>query len=121
MLSEVGPLQACNVTSPHPVSRPASPTSRLSVSPIRPVKSPITARKQVAAGADVLPPWKQGDYVAEASYTSMTSMTSSTVTQLGQEQRWEQQVTGVKQVREGLLGVGGSIPLSGGQRVQGAV
>lgn len=85
------------------------------------MKSPITTRKQVAAGADVLPPWKQGDFVAEASYTSMTSMTSSTVTQLGQEQRWEQQVTGVTEVRGGPLGVEGSIPPPGSQLVQGAI
>ena len=32
------------------------------MSPIRPVKSPLTARKHVITGADVLPPWKRGDY-----------------------------------------------------------
>nr|XP_046259560.1 titin-like isoform X2 [Scatophagus argus] len=90
------PVRHVKAPTPTPV-RPASPTSRLSVSPIRPVKSPVTARRQVAAGTDILPPWKQGDYVAETSYTSMTSMSSSTITQLGQEQRWEQQVTGVKE------------------------
>ncbi|GAA6231231.1 titin-like [Lates japonicus] len=90
--------------SPSPVRHVKAPTP----TPVRPVKSPITARKQVAVGADVLPPWKQGDYRAEASYTTMTTVTGiSTVTQLGQEQRWEQQVTGVKEVREGPLGVGG--------------
>ncbi|XP_049450272.1 titin-like [Epinephelus fuscoguttatus] len=88
------PVRHVKAPTPTPV-RPASPTSRLSVSPIRPVKSPITTRKQVAVGADVLPPWKQGDYVSEASYTSMT-----TITQRGQEQRWEQ-VTGVREAEGG--------------------
>ena len=94
------------------------------MSPIRPVKSPITTRKHVVASVDVLPPWKQGDYMAEASYasmTSMTSMTSSTVTELGQEQRWEQQVTGVKEVRRGPLRDRGSKLSSGGQQVQRAI
>lgn len=49
----------------------------------------------MTAGADVLPPWKQGDY--EAVYTTVTS-----VTQVGQEQ----QVTGIREVRQGLLGEG---------------
>lgn len=78
--------------------------------PIRPVKSPITTRKQVAAGVDVLPPWKQGDY--EAIYTTVTS-----ITQVGQEQ----QITGVREVRQGLLGGGGVISLSGVQQIQGAI
>lgn len=52
----------------------------------------------MAAGGEVLPPWKQGEFTTEASYTSMTS---STITQLDQEQHWEQQVTGVKEVRGG--------------------
>lgn len=85
---------------PSPVTRPASPTSRFLVSPIRSVKSPITARKLATASGDVLPPWKRRDFVAETSYTSMTSISSSTVTQLGQEQDWEQQVTGVKEVSQ---------------------
>lgn len=46
-------------------------------------------------GSDVLPPWKQGDLVSESSYTSRTSVSTS-VTQLAQEQRWEQKVTEVK-------------------------
>lgn len=29
----------------------------------------------MVAGAEVLPPWKQGDYVAEGGYASMTGMT----------------------------------------------
>ncbi|KAF7659178.1 hypothetical protein LDENG_00002630, partial [Lucifuga dentata] len=86
------PVRHVKAPTPTPV-RPASPTSRLSVSPIRPVKSPITTRKQMATGADVLPPWKQGDYT-EAGYAAMTRITSITTTaaQVGVEQRWEQQV-----------------------------
>ncbi|CAB1418960.1 unnamed protein product [Pleuronectes platessa] len=91
------PVRHVKAPTPTPV-RPASPTSRLSVSPIRPVKSPISTRRQGAAGADVLPPWKQGDYVAEASFASMTSTT--TITHLGQEQHWEQ-VVGVKEAAGG--------------------
>ncbi len=70
-----------------------SPSTRLSVSPIRPVKSPVMTRKQVMLGAsEVLPPWKQAGYVSEASYTRMTAgarqvQTSSTHVQM--EQRWE--------------------------------
>lgn len=56
--------------------------------------------RPVVGGADVLPPWKQGDVVSESTYTSKTSVTSvsssSSITQLGQEQRWEQQVTEVR-------------------------
>lgn len=93
--------------------RPASP-SRLSVSPIRPVKSPMTIHKQVAQAADVLPPWKQEGYVGESSYTSMTTgasyvQTSSTF--VHKEQQWEgsfamqQQASGVavKEVGQFLL------------------
>lgn len=39
----------------------------------------------MATGAEVLPPWKQEDYMSEAAF-------SSSVTQLSQE-RWEQQVS----------------------------
>ncbi|KAL0963720.1 hypothetical protein UPYG_G00309990 [Umbra pygmaea] len=56
------PVRHVKAPTPAPV-RPASPTaaSRVSVSPIRPVKSPLTTRKQAAQGADVLPPWKKDD------------------------------------------------------------
>lgn len=74
-----------------------------SVSPFRPSKASITTHGQVATGGEVLPPWKQGEFTAEASYTSMTS---STITQLDQEQHWEQQVTGVKEVGGRGGGVG---------------
>ncbi|XP_028847169.1 titin-like [Denticeps clupeoides] len=83
------PVRHVKGPTPTPV-RPASP-SRLSVSPIRPVKSPITTRKQIAQGADVLPPWKQGDYV-ESSYTSMTagiSHVQTSASHLHVEQTWE--------------------------------
>ncbi|KAM4608731.1 titin-like [Polymixia lowei] len=103
------PVRHVKAPTPTPV-RPASPTSRLSVSPIRPVKSPISTRKQVSAGADVLPPWKQGGYVAEASYTSMTARASqvqistqvqTSASQVHMEQHWEQQVTAVKEAEGG--------------------
>ncbi|KAM9710356.1 LOW QUALITY PROTEIN: titin-like [Menidia menidia] len=43
--------------SPSPVRHVKAPTP----TPVRPVKSPVTTRKQAAAaGAEVLPPWKQG-------------------------------------------------------------
>lgn len=55
---------------------------------------------QLSASAEVLPPWKQGDYVAEASYTTMTSMSSvSSSSQLHMEKHWEQQVTATREVR----------------------
>lgn len=55
---------------------------------------------QVSGSAEVLPPWKQGDYMAEASYTTMSSMTSvSSATQLHMEKHWEQQVTATREVR----------------------
>lgn len=58
---------------------------------------------QISASAEVLPPWKQGDYVAEASYTSMSSMSSmtsvSSAAQLHMEKHWEQQVTATREVR----------------------
>ncbi|KAI3355751.1 hypothetical protein L3Q82_004200 [Scortum barcoo] len=91
------PVRHVKGPTPTPV-RPVSPSTRLSVSPIRPVKSPIMTRKQVSASPEVLPPWKQGDYVAEASYTSMSSMTSvSSATQLHMEKHWEQQVTATRE------------------------
>uniref|UniRef100_A0A3B3QBI9 Ig-like domain-containing protein n=1 Tax=Paramormyrops kingsleyae TaxID=1676925 RepID=A0A3B3QBI9_9TELE len=49
-------------------------------------------RKQITPGSDVLPPWKQGDYVAESSYTSMIASASrvqTSTTQVQMEQRWE--------------------------------
>lgn len=84
---------------------------RLSVSPIRPVKSPVMTRKQVTQASEVLPPWKQAGYASEASYTRMIAtqvgatqvQTSSTHVQM--EQRWEgsvsvqQQVGVVKEVK----------------------
>lgn len=61
----------------------------------------IVVLLQVSASAEVLPPWKQGDYVAEASYTSMSSVTSvSSATQLHMEKHWEQQVTATREVRK---------------------
>lgn len=89
--------------------RPGSPTSRVSVSPIRPVKSPLTTRKYVTQAADVLPPWKQEGYVAESSYTTMS--TGPTYVQSfsthAQKEQWEgsfamqQQISGaiIKEVR----------------------
>ncbi|KAJ3592471.1 hypothetical protein NHX12_007598 [Muraenolepis orangiensis] len=91
------PVRHVKAPTPTPV-RPSSPSSRLSVSPIRPVKSPLTTRKQLVSGTDVLPPWKQGGYMAEASYTSTTSTqlhTSSS--QMQMEQHWEQQVMAVQE------------------------
>uniref|UniRef100_A0A3B3XJ54 Ig-like domain-containing protein n=2 Tax=Poecilia mexicana TaxID=48701 RepID=A0A3B3XJ54_9TELE len=86
------PVRHVKGPTPAPV-RPVSPSSRMSISPIRPVRSPLMTRKQVSGSAEVLPPWKQGDYMAEG-YTSMTSMTSmssiSSSTQL--EKQWEHQV-----------------------------
>ena len=91
-----------------PIPRPISPSSRISVSPIRPVKSPLTTHKPMASGADVLPPWKQAGFMSEASYTSMTSTSTqlrTSSTQMQMEQHWEQQVMAVKEV--GALVVGG--------------
>ncbi|CAL8265763.1 unnamed protein product [Lota lota] len=94
------PVRHVKAPTPTP-GRPISPSSRLSVSPIRPVKSPLlTTRKQLASGADVLPPWKQGGYMSEASYTSMTSSSTqlhTSSTQMQMEQHWEQQVMAVKE------------------------
>ncbi|KAG7233596.1 hypothetical protein INR49_006811 [Caranx melampygus] len=101
------PVRHVKGPTPTPV-RPVSPSTRLSVSPIRPVKSPVMTRKQVSAAAEVLPPWKQGDYVAEGGYASMTSMTSmtsmssvSSAAQVHVEKHWEQQVTASREVRTG--------------------
>nr|XP_023657555.1 titin-like isoform X5 [Paramormyrops kingsleyae] len=96
------PVRHVKAPTPTPV-RSVSPSTRLSVSPIRPVKSPLMTRKQITPGSDVLPPWKQGDYVAESSYTSMIASASrvqTSTTQVQMEQRWEgygvqQQVTGI--------------------------
>lgn len=91
------------------IFRPASP-SRLSVSPIRPVKSPVATYKQAAQGAEVPPPWKQEGYVGESSYTSVATETSyvqSSSTFVQKEQQWEghlqQQPNGVKEVGLFLL------------------
>lgn len=55
---------------------------------------------QISASAEVLPPWKQGDYVAEASYTTVSSVTSvSSATRLHMEKHWEQQVSATREVR----------------------
>ncbi|KAM7380984.1 hypothetical protein PAMP_004247 [Pampus punctatissimus] len=84
------PVRHVKGPTPTPM-RSVSPSSRLSVSPIRPVKSPVMTKKQICTSSGVLPPWKQGDYVAEASYTTMTSVSSAT--QLHMEKHWEQQVS----------------------------
>nr|XP_023862865.1 titin-like isoform X2 [Salvelinus alpinus] len=89
------PVRHVKAPTPAPV-RSASPTSasRLSVSPIRPVKSPLTTRKQVSHSPDVPPPWKQGEgFVAESSY-SMTAASSAShvqtsATHVHMEQHWE--------------------------------
>lgn len=84
--------------------RTVSPSTRLSVSPIRPVKSPVMTRKQVTQGAEVLPPWKQAGYVSESSYVASMAARAAQAqasTQIRMEQRWEgsiaiqQQVSGV--------------------------
>ncbi|KAM7407986.1 hypothetical protein PAMA_003631 [Pampus argenteus] len=84
------PVRHVKGPTPTPM-RSVSPSSRLSVSPIRPVKSPVMTKKRICTSSGVLPPWKQGDYVAEASYTTMTSVSSAT--QLHMEKHWEQQVS----------------------------
>uniref|UniRef100_A0AAY5KTQ4 Ig-like domain-containing protein n=1 Tax=Esox lucius TaxID=8010 RepID=A0AAY5KTQ4_ESOLU len=86
------PVRHVKAPTPAPV-RPVSPTSRLSVSPIRPVKSPLTTHKQAAHGPDVLPPWKQGDFLEGSSrYSSSMSssaQTSMSATQVHMQQQWE--------------------------------
>ncbi|KAG9340904.1 hypothetical protein JZ751_020097, partial [Albula glossodonta] len=99
------PVRHVKAPTPTPV-RPVSPTTtRLSVSPIRPVKSPVMVRKQVTPTADVLPPWKQGDYT-EASLTRMTGGTThvQTSTQISMEQRWES-AYGMQEQAAGAVGV----------------
>ncbi|XP_059930648.1 titin-like isoform X4 [Gadus macrocephalus] len=101
------PVRHVKAPTPTP-GRPISPSSRVSGSPIRPVKSPLTNRKQMASGADVLPPWKQAGFMSEASYTSMTSTSTqlrTSSTQMQMEQHWEQQVMAVKE-GEGVGRVG---------------
>lgn len=63
------------------------------------MKLPNLFPRPAAGGSDILPPWKQGELESETSYTSRTSVSSS-VTQLTQEQHWEQKVTEVR--RRGL-------------------
>lgn len=76
------------------------------MSPIRPVKSPITARRQVALGVDVLPPWKQEGYV-EGSYTTVTSgatrVQTSSTTQVQMEQHWEASITARQQASAAVV------------------
>lgn len=56
---------------------------------------------QVVSSSEVLPPWKQGEYMTEASYTQMTSMTSvSSASQMHMEKHWEQQVTATREVSQ---------------------
>uniref|UniRef100_A0A3Q1DAE3 Ig-like domain-containing protein n=1 Tax=Amphiprion ocellaris TaxID=80972 RepID=A0A3Q1DAE3_AMPOC len=62
--SLVAKVAAGRQQSPSPVRHVKAPTP----TPVRPVKSPITTRKQSPAGADVRPPWKQGD-VPEGAVT----------------------------------------------------
>uniref|UniRef100_H3DPY6 Ig-like domain-containing protein n=1 Tax=Tetraodon nigroviridis TaxID=99883 RepID=H3DPY6_TETNG len=89
------PVRHVKAPSPAPV-RPVSPSGRAAVSTIRPVKSPIMSRKQVSVGSsEVLPPWKQGGYVAEA-VSSVSSVSSST--QLHVEKHWEQQITASREL-----------------------
>lgn len=74
---------------------------RLSVSPIRPVKSPVMTRKQVTQTSEVLPPWKQAGYASEASYTRMiagATQVQTTSTHVQMEQRWEGSVSVQQQV-----------------------
>lgn len=66
----------------------------------------VSVLLQVSASSEVLPPWKQGDYVAESSYTTVSAVTAmsgvtavSSATQLHVEKHWEQQVTASREVR----------------------
>ncbi|KAK2840469.1 hypothetical protein Q5P01_014209 [Channa striata] len=88
------PVRHVKGPTPTPV-RSVSPSIRPSISPIRPVKSPVISRKQVSASAEVPPPWKQGDYVVETSYTTVSSVSSAA--QLRMEKHWEQQVTATRE------------------------
>ncbi|KAJ8255365.1 hypothetical protein GJAV_G00204050 [Gymnothorax javanicus] len=82
--SLVAKVAAARHQSPSPVRHVRGPTptqvravstspTRLSVSPIRPVKSPVMSRKQVTVGAEVPPPWKQEDYT-EATFTRIMAV-----------------------------------------------
>ncbi|KAG5852575.1 hypothetical protein ANANG_G00063900 [Anguilla anguilla] len=108
------PVRHVKGPTPTPVRSVSPSPTRLSVSPIRPVKSPVMTRKQVTLGPDVLPPWKQEDYT-EASFTRMMTagaiQVQTTAAHVQMEQRWEgsfgmqQQVAGgagvsVKEVTE---------------------
>lgn len=74
---------------------------RLSVSPIRPVKSPVIARKQVQQVTEVLPPWKQAGYVSESSYmASMAARATQVKTTTHMEQRWEGSIAMKQQVSD---------------------
>ena len=57
------------------------------------MKSPLTTRKQLAQGADVPPPWKQGGFLAESSYTMTAGathvQTSASASSVHMEQHWE--------------------------------
>ncbi|KAJ0005748.1 hypothetical protein NQD34_015642 [Periophthalmus magnuspinnatus] len=91
------PVRHVKGPAPAPV-RSVSPSTRISGSPIRPVKSPVISRKQVVSSSEVLPPWKTGEYMTEASYSQMTSMTSvSSAAQMHMEKHWEQQVTATRE------------------------
>lgn len=61
----------------------------LCLDPTRPVRSPVSTRRQMAAGADVLPPWKQEGYVSEVSYrTKVVEVAGAAgVTQVRSERR----------------------------------
>jgi len=84
---------------PKPTSR--SPPSLLpkvtvgrqqSPSPVRHVKGPTMSKKQTSSSPEVLPPWKQGGFMSEASYASMSSASMSSATQSTQvtrEEHWE--------------------------------
>lgn len=102
--------------SSHRAVSPA--TSRLSVSPIRPVKSPVMTRKQVIQTTEVLPPWKQAGYVSESSYSrAMAAGAAHIQTSVTQRTSWEssvamqQQVSGmaVKEVSRLLVKIGLSL------------
>lgn len=72
-------------------NRSVSPAGRISTSPIRPVKSPSPIRKPhvvTAAGADVLPPWKQEGYAATMESQMKETRVSTSTTQVTEE-RWE--------------------------------
>lgn len=77
--------------------------ARLSVStsPIRPVRSPVMVRKSQAVavgGAEVLPPWKQGGYVATSEMKMQDTRVTTSTTQLRTEERWEGRYAAQEQV-----------------------